>query len=81
MVLKKLSVRLKIMFLMKKFGEFQKIDLYNKKESSLKFIEIKENQEFIFNKKKIMPFKANHTEGAFGYKISKNKFCFLCYFR
>jgi len=62
---------IKLLFNDKIWPDFTKISLSNKK-NSIEFIEIKENQTFIFDDIKIKSFKVNHSVPTLGFKITKN---------
>lgn len=53
--------------------DFSKIKLYQKDSPSLEFVEIKDNEKIKLNSHTIEPFESNHTDGAFGFKISREK--------
>ena len=52
--------------------DFSNIKLLNKDENTLLFKELKENEEIIHGKFKIKAIKTEHTDGSFGYIVSKN---------
>ncbi len=51
--------------------DFQKINLFKQTTPSIEYIEIKPNEIITINNHSLMPFNANHCEGAYGYKVSR----------
>ena len=57
--------------------DFSNIKLLNKDENTLLFKELKENEEIIHGKFKIKAIKTEHTDGSFGYIVSKNSSSYI----
>jgi len=51
--------------------DFHNINILQKNEKTIKFIELKENKSIIINNIEIKPFLADHTVKTFGYLINK----------
>jgi cAMP phosphodiesterase len=50
--------------------KFQNINILNKNEKTIKFVEIKENESIIIDSIEIRPFLVEHTVKTFGYIIN-----------
>jgi len=69
--LKETITAIKELFNNQIWPDFSNINLLNGKKA-IEFIEIKINQEFVFDELKLIPIKSNHTVPTVGYKIIKN---------